>query len=146
MATHFFIDASVPERRPTESREDSAFKVTSGNLQSVTMHIPLLHDPNPIGVRTPVRIGKLWRTLVELKREFSGFNLSLCLCAWDSVLRTHSGTRICVSSSTLKLRPCKVLSRLVERRSPTSFSPQINPYENVRPGELDLEHLGGTQG
>src|SRR5258708_6945898 len=65
---------------------------------------------------------------------------------WDSLLRTHSGTRICVSSSTLKLRPCKVLSRLVERRSPTSFSPKINPYENVRPGELDLEHLGGTQG
>jgi hypothetical protein len=36
-------------------------------LQTVTLHIPLLRNPNMFGIRIPVWIGKLVRTIRELQ-------------------------------------------------------------------------------
>jgi hypothetical protein len=62
-------------------------------LQTVSLHLPLLRNPNKLGFRTPVGFGKFGLTFRELKSQFSGFNVSVGLgwCAedgiWDPYLR-----------------------------------------------------------
>jgi hypothetical protein len=86
------VDVSRPEPRLTESLETLGPSALSrGNLHTVTMHLPLLHNPNYLGIRMPVWFGKFWRTVGELKCQFSGFNVSACLgwCNGDGIWDPH---------------------------------------------------------
>jgi hypothetical protein len=60
-------------------------------LQTVTLHIPLLRNPNRFGIRIPVWIGKVVSTIRELQSRVSGFTLSVGLgwCAEDEIWDLH---------------------------------------------------------
>src|SRR4051812_10011330 len=63
----------------------------SGTLRTVTLLIPLFYNPNKLGLRMPVWIGKIRTTLHELQLQFSGMNLSLRLgwCSEDRLWDPH---------------------------------------------------------
>jgi len=60
-------------------------------LRTVTVLIPLIYNPNKLGIRLPVGFGKIWRTIGEIKRNFSGFipSLSLGWCKEDGIWDLH---------------------------------------------------------
>lgn len=90
-----------PESRLTLAVEDpDAFGRFGYGLRTVTVLIPLIYNPNELGIRLPVGLGKIWRTIGEIKRDFSGFTPSLSLgwCKedgiWDLHLRVEIDTEI----------------------------------------------------
>jgi hypothetical protein len=60
-------------------------------LQTITLHIPLFHNPSRFGVRLPVWPGKILNVIRELQARFSGFTLSLSVgwCTEDGVWDLH---------------------------------------------------------
>src|SRR6185312_15490912 len=54
-----------------------------GQLETVIVHIPLIHNPNWLRIRIPIWIGKVLKSIGELQACVSGMNLSLKL-GWDS--------------------------------------------------------------
>jgi hypothetical protein len=56
-------------------------------------HLPLLHNPNKLGIRMPMGLSKFQQTFRELKSQFSGFNVSAGVGwstedrIWDPYLR-----------------------------------------------------------
>lgn len=63
------------------------------NLRTVTVLVPLIHNPNKFGIRMPVRFAQIWKTLRELQMRFSGMKLSFGLgwCAEDRIWDLHLG-------------------------------------------------------
>src|SRR5260370_42109780 len=61
------------------------------NLRTLTVLVPLIHNPNKVGIRMPVWFGKIWKTLRELPAHSSGMKLSLSLrwCAQDRRCDIH---------------------------------------------------------
>src|SRR4029077_2349458 len=60
-------------------------------LQTVTLHIPLFHNPSRFGIRFPVRPGKILKVIHELQARFSGFTLSIGIgwCTEDGIWDLH---------------------------------------------------------
>jgi len=77
--------------RPTGLLDDPSRALRSGQLQTVTVHVPLIHNPDKFGLRMPVSVGKIWQTLREIQTRFSGLKLSLGLgwCAEDQIWDPH---------------------------------------------------------
>jgi hypothetical protein len=75
--------ARLPDEPPPE--------LQPANLQTVTVHLPLIHNPNKLGLRMPIWFGKIWTTLHEMQARFSGLKLSLGLgwCAEDRTWDPH---------------------------------------------------------
>lgn len=60
-------------------------------LQNITLHLPILHNRNKLGLRLPVSLGKFRQTFRELKAASTGFNVSACFgwCAEDGIWDPH---------------------------------------------------------
>lgn len=62
-------------------------------LTTIVMNLPLLHNPNRLGIRLPMSLRRFRQTFRELKSLVSGFNVSIFLgwCTedgvWDPFLR-----------------------------------------------------------
>jgi len=90
---------------------------TSATLRTVSVLIPLIYNRGRLGIRLPVGLGKIWRTISEMRRDFSGFTLSLCVgwCkadeTWDLHLRVEIDTEI-TSDSEIKLLTWKEILRV----------------------------------
>lgn len=85
-------DHEVVGTRFAELLDDSSRQVRLlVNLRTVTMLVPLIHNPNKFGIRMPVWFGKIWKTLRELQARFSGMKLSLGLgwCIEDRIWDPH---------------------------------------------------------
>lgn len=61
------------------------------NPRTVTLHLPLIHNPNKLGLKMPIWFGKMWKTLHEIQARFSGLTLSLGFgwCAEDRIWDLH---------------------------------------------------------
>jgi hypothetical protein len=64
---------------------------TALKLCTITLHIPLIQNPNRYGIRMPMSFGKIRKTIQELQARFSGFTLSFRLgwCADDRIWDPH---------------------------------------------------------
>jgi hypothetical protein len=71
---------------------------TAAKLCTITLHIPLIQNPNKYGIRMPMSLGKIRTTLRELQARFSGFTLSFRLgwCADDRMWDPH----LCIDVDT----------------------------------------------
>jgi hypothetical protein len=83
---------SESESRRTGPFEDPEVIGRLGyELRTVTVLLPLIHNPNKVGIRLPVSLRKIWWTIREIKRDFSGFTPSLSLgwCKDDGIWDLH---------------------------------------------------------
>jgi hypothetical protein len=78
--------------------DEPSRELQSANLRTVTVHLPLIHNPNKLGLRMPIWFGKIWKTLHEIQARFSGLKVSLGLgwCAEDRTWDPH----LCVDFDT----------------------------------------------
>lgn len=65
-------------------------------LLTITVLLPLFYNRNALGIRYPVGIKKISHTIDEMKRQFSGFSLSLYAgwCREDRVWDLHLRAKI----------------------------------------------------
>lgn len=91
-------DIAAQGPRVTGSVETAHSEAVCSGLRTVTLMLPLFHNPDRLGVRLPVGFGKIRQTVRELKRQFSGFTLSIRLgwCTEDGVWDLH----LCVEIDT----------------------------------------------
>jgi len=92
--------------RPKEIRAhvielaEAARPLARVSLQTVTVLVPLLHNPKMFGIRMPVWIGKTWQTISEIQVGFSGMSIYLGLGwfaedkRWDPHLRIDFDSEI----------------------------------------------------
>jgi hypothetical protein len=68
-------------------------------LRTVTIHLPLIHNPNALGLRMPIWLGTAWKVVREIQSQFSGLRLSLGLgwCADQDIWDPH----LCVDFDVL---------------------------------------------
>jgi hypothetical protein len=87
------------------------------------LHIPLLQNPNRFGIRLPVSSMKMWRTIGELKRDHSGFSLSLWLgwCRedemWDPSIRIELDMEFSPQTELELVRRSDILRNRFAQRS-----------------------------
>lgn len=87
------VAANTP--RPAESFDGALSVLGDVNRKTITLHLPLLHNPGRLGIRLPIGPYKFLQTFRELKSQFSGFNVSpgLGWCTedgvWDLYLRVN---------------------------------------------------------
>ena len=91
-------DMDTTDLPVTDETSGTPSRVVETTLQTVSIFVPLLHNPMIWGIRLPVGPLKISRTLREAKQRFSGFSLSLtlgwCKCdaVWDPLLRLDVDT------------------------------------------------------
>ncbi len=88
------VSVALEEPRLPESAKDAVLVAPARVAhRTIAMHLPLLHNPNGLGIRMPIGFGKFRQTFRELKSQFCGFNVSLGFgwCTedgiWDPFLR-----------------------------------------------------------
>jgi hypothetical protein len=97
---HGMADSALAPRAEVCTAEKADLGNHGPGLHTVSVFIPLFQNPTLFGIRVPVRIGKILRTLKEAQHHFSGFTLSLNLgwcrddAVWDPLLRLDVETEL----------------------------------------------------